>query len=394
MKRSTVILSLTEQLFTSGFTFFLLIAATRMLTNEELGLYSALLSLNQNFSFFLFGLVLLPVSSASGDAYAKQLGISIALLLCLIIFYAIVSPLAMHFFVSFEEHYGFKLWILSVVFFATHSSYESSRWLIIRIKGNKPALCITLLRFTLFFTSIFTLDSEILDSFSFTMTQIVANITGLFCNIAILRNNAEQLHLSLPDRSALKHMATFGNATATFLTNFTIATLVDRGLGAGGLAVFQTIRSATNPIGMISQVLDNHFSSELARSGKRLINTAKTMRYALISSALLMIVATLLAKMIISLLFAGQFLEHWALVPLMLLASLTHALTRPLFIDWRISGNTRALNIYSILLIIGVLPLMIITALTGFNYAMIIIFVLQPLAATLLELQRKHTFLR
>lgn len=381
-------LSLAEQIFASGFTFFLFIAASRLLEGGELGFYTALFSLNQSFSFFLFGLVLLPVSSSAGENASNQLGISLMLLLGLFIVFSLVAPLAMHAFDSFEGLINVELWGLAVVFFVTQCSYETARWLCIRLRGVQSALMITLLRFALFFVTILGLDTGWLDAHRFALIQIGTNVLSAIGFGFMIGKRMGDFHFMLPNRQALQHMATFGNSVASFLTNFTVVALVDRGLGSVGLAAFQAVRSATNPIGLISQVLDNHFTAELSRTGRRLEYKTRERRIAFTVSVLLMSGATLFAPQITTLLFAGTFDEYWQLVPLLLMASLAHALTRPIFISWRISGNIQALNLYSLALVVVAFPLLFVTGFTGLNYTMIGLFACMPVAAFMIEMFR------
>ena len=170
-----------------------------------------------------------------------------------------------------------------------------------------------------------------------------------------------EIRVVLPDRTAIHHLSNFGTAVANFLTNFATVALVDRGLGGAGLAAFQALRSATNPIGLLSQAIDNHLSADLARSGRSLTNSiGYAMRFALIASIVLLLLTTFLGPLIVDLLFSEDLAKYWVLLPLLLMASLAHALTRPIFVNWRLAGDTGALNLYSQLLIVAVLPALVL----------------------------------
>ena len=384
-----MVLSLVEQIFASGFTFFIFICATRLLADSELEMYTALFSLNQSFAFFLFGLVLLPMSSAAGEEAGKQLGISLVLMAGLLLAFAGIAPVVMDVFAGFKGTVDARTWGLVVAFFAAQCGYESARWLSIRLRGGPPALIVTLLRFALFFGVILGLGASRLDATRFALIQIGVNTLSVLGYGLLVGRRVGEVRLALPDRAALKHLATFGNSVASFLTNFTVVALVDRGLGSGGLAAFQAIRSATNPIGLISQVLDNHFSADLARTGRRPERKAKGMTIALILAALLMALGTLFAPKINALLFDGKFDEYGLLIPLLLLASLAHALTRPIFVGWRIGNDSAALNLYSLALIVVVLPLLLLSGLMSLSYTMIALFACVPVAALVIDLIRR-----
>lgn len=389
MRNSLALISLAEQIFASGFTFFLFVAAPRLLTGADLGLYTAIFSLNQSFAVFLFGLVLLPMSSAAGEDAGRQLGVSLVLLMVLMAVFAAVAPLAMAAFASFDGEMTAGLWVLVVAFFAAQCGYESARWLCIRLRGARPALAITSLRLVLFFGALVGMGVDNLDATRFALAQIGTNLLAALGYRLVIGHEVGAVQLVLPTQFALKHLATFGNSVGSFLTSFAVAALVDRGLGGGGLAAFQAVRSATNPIGLISQVLDNHFSAELTRAGRRLELKAKGMKAALIGAGLLMGGATAFGPQITAMLFAGKFDAYWLLLPILLFASLAHALTRPIFVGWRIDGDTRALNLYSAALIVVAFPLLLLTGLMGLTYTMTCLFACVPTVAIVIHRLRQ-----
>ncbi|MCH4565437.1 hypothetical protein MKP05_20260 [Halomonas sp. EGI 63088] len=386
MRSKTVLLSLGEQIFASGFTFFLFLVAVRQLDQTALEIYTGLFSLNQSFSFFLFGLVLLPMASSAGEDAGKHLGVSIVLLVILLLVFALASPLAMNFFTSFEGRITPQLWLLALGFFASQCAYEAARWLTIRLKGSRSACPVTMTRFALFFSGMFLIGAEQLDATNFTLMQIVVNAMAVIGFTFAMRDALHEVHPSLPDRSAIRHLANLGTAVANFATNFATVILVDRGLGEAGLAAFQGLRSATNPIGLISQVIDNHFSAELARSGRSFTETDRIKRVALTGSAILLTLATLLGPQIVNLLFGDRFAEYWVLLPLLLMASLSHALTRPIFVKWRLADGIHALNMYSFVQITVVLPILAGLGWAGWTYAMVAFFALLPVTAVIVNI--------
>ena len=381
MKLTKVALSLSEQVFASGFTFCLFLAAARLLDQPSMESYTALFSLNQSFSFFLFGLVLQPIASSAGKNTAEQLGISIVLLFGLLMVFALFSPLAMHFFASFEGRITPQLWLLSLSFFTSQCIYEASRWLVIRLKGPRSAFVITATRFALFFVGILWLGAERLNATGFVLAQVMLNMVAAIGFAIVMREVFHEIRLAIPDRRAIHHFANLGTSMANFITNLVTVALVDRGLGGIGLAAFQALRSATNPIGLVSQVIDNHFSAELARSGSNIAVKSHAMRGILIVSALLLLIATLAGPHIVDFLYGQKFSDYWVLLPLLLMASLAHALTRPIFVSWRLTGNSRALNLYSLLLLLAVLPAIMLLGWAYWTFTMIAVFSLLPLAA-------------
>lgn len=391
MKLPASTFAIGEQAFASGFTFFLFLAAARLLDKPELELYSALFSLNQSFSFFLFGLVLLPMASSAGQDVEKQLGISIVLMGALLVGFALLSPFAMHLFASFDGRISPALWMLSLSFFASQCIYETARWLTIRLRGARAAIAITMARFILFFGTIILLGTKHLNGTNFVLIQITANILALGGFTFILRDMLHEVRLSMPDRTAIRHFANFGTSVASFFTNLATVAIVDWGLGGAGLAAFQAVRSATNPIGLLSQIIDNHISSDLARSGRRFSSSKGTILLLLAGSAALLLAATLLGPMILHLLFGADFAGNWVLVPLLLMASLAHALTRPIFVNWRLTGATRMLNMYTAILVFVVLPALVALGWSGYIYHVVALFALQPVAAVLLSLLKSKS---
>ncbi|SFU00728.1 hypothetical protein SAMN05444141_106163 [Pseudovibrio denitrificans] len=388
MSASRAVLSLSEQIFASGFNFLLFLCVARLLSGEELGIFTAMFSLNQSFSFFLFGLVLFPVSSASGADTPKQIGIALVLLVILLLGFALLAPLTTYAFDSLKDQASLQLWVLSVSFFAGQCCYEVGRWLCIRLHSVLAALPVTLLRFVSFFTALYLLSYWQLNAGHVIVLQTCISLTAVGFYVWLLRGFRHEIVWALPDRVTFKHLATFGNSVVSFVANFIVVSLVDRGLGGGGLAAFQAIRSATNPIGLVSQVLDNHFSAEFSRSGQRMSFHKHILLVAVSGAILLFLLSFIFAREITDILFAGRFSEYWILVPLLFLASLCHALTRPVFVSWRVSNSTKSLNTYSFLILIIVMPVLIITGLTGHSYVMIGVFALLPMTALLIELIR------
>ena len=381
MKLPKVVFPIFEQAVASGFTFCLFLAGARLLAQPALELYTTLFSLNQSFSFFLFALVLLPVATSTGEDSGKQLGISIVLLGGLLLGFALASPLAMHFFASVKGRITFQLWLLSLGFFSSQCVYEAARWLTIRLKGARTAFAITITRFVLFFAGILLVGENRLDATTFTLAHIAVNIMAMTGFAYTLRGVFHEVHLALPDRRAIKHLANLSTSIANFTTNFATVALVDYGFGGTGLAAFQAIRSATNPIGLLSQVIDNHFSADLARTGRTFTGFGRAMHYVIPASALIISLAMIFGNKIVYLLFGKEFTVYWFLFPLLLLASLTHALTRPIFVNWRLTGDNRAQGIYSLLVICVLLPLLVFFGKIGWTRVMISLFALLPAAA-------------
>jgi hypothetical protein len=382
---------LAEQVVASAFTFFIFVVATRTLAPEALSLYTAFFSLNQSFSFFLMGLVLIPLASSTGAETGRQLGTSIVLLGFLLAGFALVAPLAMWIFDSFKGRNGPATWTVAVIFFASQCFYESARWLSIRLRGARATLPVTVARSVLFFGGLLLLGAERLDGTVFALTQVAANLAATLGYGFVLGVLLSKIELHLPDRNAMRHFATFGNSFANFATNFAAVTLIDRAWGGAGLAVFQAMRSATNPIGLVSQVIDNHFSANLAQTGQTFSYGARHIAAALAVMALLVGLAVPLGPWATALILGEGFGQWWPLFPMMLFASLAHAITRPVFVRLRLASDVRALNIYSLLLIFTVAPALVVLGGVGATQLMVLVFAAQPFACLLaLVVSERH----
>lgn len=375
-----------EQFFASGFTFFLFLAAARLMVAHDHDIFAALFSLNQSFTFFLFGLVLHPVASSTSKNTSGQLGIAMSLLVGLVLLFALTSPLMMRFFSSLSGSEGFWLWALGVTYFVSHSFFETARWIAIRLRGAQSALAISVLRFSLFCGAVLVcyLFEWRLSAVHFILTLAFFNIVAVVGYAFILRRSLVYLRPVFPDRRALRNIAALGNSFASFCTNLAVVTLIDRGL-VGGLSAFQAIRSATNPLGMIGQVIDNHYSAHFARSQRAPTWSSRWFYVAIAFSIFVVGVAALWGEQIADLLFAGRYSEYWVLLPLLVVASVAHTLTRPLFVKWRIHVELAKQNRYSLLLLFLGLPLLLLTGLAGYTYAMVSVFALLPVTAVLVE---------
>lgn len=375
--------SILEQGLASAFSFFLFIILVRILPDSELGAFAGLFSLSQTFIFLLFGLVLLPMSSASGPGTGKQIGQSLTLLIALILAFAIVSPLLM------KGLSSLQLWPLaeaifySVAFFAAQSWYEAARWMCVRLCGSSAALPISAVRLTLFFGSLYFLPLERWSATSVLWLFVATNTFVALSYAWRFRSFWGEVRPALPNRTLWRNAAILGNGIAAMATNYAVIFLVDRILGGVGLAAFNAIRSFTNPIGLMSQVLDNHYAAYLARSGK----SPFAMNRVLAAVFLLMLAASgaiwLLAPYIIVIVFTPDFFMFSDFLPILFIASISHAVTRPILVEWRIHGETRNLHKYSGTIIGFVLPGIVVCGMLELTNAMLLLFALQPLLATI-----------
>ncbi|MXU65017.1 hypothetical protein [Oceanomicrobium pacificus] len=378
MKLQEAALSIVEQMFASAFTFFAIVFAARLLASDSLSLYTAYFSLNQSFSFFLMGMVLFPIASSSGSDAGRQLGTSVVLLGFLLVCFALVAPMAMRMFESFEGRINFQTTALAVIFFISQCFFESARWLTIRLHGARVTLTGTIARFVLFFGTLFLLGSGRLDGPVFTLAQVAANFFAVSIYAFVLWPSLCKIELCLPGRYYSFHFATLGNSSANFATNFAAVVLIDRAWGAGGLAAFQAMRSVTNPVGLLSQVIDNHISAKLSQTGRNFNFGASHVGFAATAVLLATMVATLIGPWATELILGEDFVPWWPLFPTMLFASLAHAATRPVLGRWRIAGNVWALNVYSLLVLFGVLPMMLMLGAIGETRILVLVFAAQP----------------
>ena len=383
MRFSGPFFSLLEQLTASAFTFLLFLVASRLLPSAELSLYTAYFSLSQSFSFFLMGLVLLPIATSHGSEVNRQLGISIFLLLMLLCAFALMSPLLMRLFGSFDGRISKLTVLLGIAFFATQCLYETARWLTIRLLGASFAVPITVIRVVLFFGAVGGLGAQHLDGFVFTLIQVIVNLIATVGYGLRLRPFFKGLAVTLPDRSALRHLSTFGNSLSSFVANLTVVTLIDRAWGGSGLSAFQVMRSATNPIGLIGQIVDNHYSAYLSRVNRKIAYSRLAVAISFALCVLIILVSFLIAPWATAKLLPMNFESWWLLFPIMLFASLAHVITRPVFVNWRLGRNTTALNLYSLTLVFVVVPGMVILWSIGEAFAMVTLFAAQPLASYL-----------
>lgn len=390
MRLPRVALPLAEQVLTSAFTFCLFFVAARYLDGEGLDLYAELFSLYQSFAFFLFGLVLLPVASSTGEEAPRELGMSVVLLGMLLAVFAVSSPFLMAMFDTSGLGMGPRIWGLALAFFVAQSLFETIRWLTIRLRGSGASLAVTAARFTLFFAC-FALAGGEMSGTTFVLLHVLSNLIAVVSMAFLVRRDLGQIELALPDRKAVRHAANLGNAVAFFVTNLVVVMLVDRGLGSVGLAAFQAIRSAMNPIGLLSQVIDNHLSAALARTNSSLRVSRTLIQAGTALAALLTLAVVAFAEPILRLLFGSAFQGYAVLVPILFTASLTHAATRPVFVNWRLAGDTRRMNGYSLFLILFGVPSLALLGWAGWPYLMITWASLLPLGAILIHLVRSRS---
>jgi hypothetical protein len=385
MKLRAMARPLAEQAVASGFNFCLFLAVVRLLSGPDLAAYTAFYSINQSFVFFLFGFVLLPVASASGVDTSRQIGVSLTFLGALIVVFASIAPLAIGFFSALERLGALEAWLLAIVFFSSQCFFETGRWLTIRMLGSRSAFTVSVLRFAGFFAAVLALGGGRLDVWTFTIIHAGVNFIGAAMLASRLRGVLGGMRFALPDRTARRNLAIFGNTAAAFVTNLTVVALVDRGLGSTGLTAFQALRSASNIVGVISQVLDNHYSASLARRGEtiRWVSQAKALVAAVLVVTL--VVSVLVREEITGVLFGQEIAAYAALLPLLVLASFIHMLTRPFFIDWRLRGDTRILNFYSLVIVLGGLPAIALLGLMQITYPMVFLSAILPGVAWLLN---------
>lgn len=380
MTRGSV-MAVTEQVFASAFTFCLFWSVVRVLSPEELGLYSAYFSLNQSFALFLFGLVLLPMASASGPSWHKEVGIAVVLLVVLLVVFAAAAPFVMCCLSSFDGKVNGATWALAVGFFGAQCLYDASRWLGIRLRGVAAIVPVTVARFIVVICSLWWMYERAPHAQEVMLLQTAVNAGSFLCLAVLQLGCWKSIRLAWPGKLARKHMSTFGNAASLFLNNLAVVAMMDRGMGADGLAAFQSVRSATNPVGMISQVLDNHYSADLARAGREAGSSRRAIQVATAIAMCCMCVAVVFGRPIMAALFGEELVGHWPFVPLLLLASILHALTRPIFVKWRLAGDSGALNRYSLILLGVALPAIVVLGSLGWTMVMVGVYSVLPLCA-------------
>ena len=378
MRPRDALFSFAEQMFASSFNFFALVVAARMLVPDALSIYTAFFSLNQSFSFFLMGLILFPLASSSSADIEQQLSTSVVLLCFLLIGFTLLAPLAMSMFDSFVGRIDFINWAVAAVFFASQCIFETMRWLSIRLRGARVTLPVTVTRFVLFFGGLFLLKLEHFSGIVFALAQVAINLMaalGYGLGLKLLR----KIKLHMPDRNAVRQLAIFGNSFGSFITNFTAVTLIDRVWGGAGLLAFQAMKSATNPIGIISQLIDNHFSASTAKNDQKVKYGAHHILIALVITGFLVTLSIPIAPWAIRFALGETFIQWWPLFPSMLLASLAHTITRPIFVNWRLCGDIWALNFYTKSLIFIITPIMILFYVIEMPQLFVLVFAMQSL---------------
>lgn len=167
--------------------------------------------------------------------------------------------------------------------------------------------------------------------------------------------------------------------------------MVDRGLGGGGLAAYQAIKSLVNPIGVIGQIFDNHVAARWARSGSQVHWSARFVLTAAALSIALVALTVFSAKWLIGSIYGGEMDGYWLLLPILAAGSLAHVGTRPLLIRWRVEGDTVALNRFTLLCVMVGLPLLLGLGALDLPYAVVIVSALTPLLAFLLGRSASRT---
>jgi hypothetical protein len=378
--------SFLEQASVSAFSFFLFIAAARLLSSDDLAVYTSLFSITQSFAFFLFGFVLLPISSSTGEVVRAQISTAISFLFLLLGGFVLVAPIAIGFFSGLDTVEFVEAYLLVIGLFVSHCLFETTRWLAIRLTGSHFVLPLSVLRLISFFSILIIIASSGLGVRAFTLTQIAVNLCVAAVLLIRLSPELLPLKIALPRVEVMRNFAIFGNTLSSFLINFTLVAVIDRVMGANALTSFQALRSASNVVGLVSQLLDNHYTSSLARTGAQLHGLNRLILISLILSVLPLFVIFFFREWIAATLFSTDIGEYALFLPILVLASIVNALSRPFFIQWRLHGDTVTLHSYSIVVIVLILPALLLLGLSGAIYTMVLLFALMPGVAAVIDL--------
>ena len=388
MRTRSLISTVTEQASASLLTFLGFFVAARFLPAAEVAIYSAAFSLNQSYAFFLFGWVLLPVSSASGEDADKQIGVSVTLLALLVLAFMGTVHLFAPLFSAFGDGVPSSVELWLYLFFGTQCLHESSRWICIRKVGVRAALWGTTGRLLVFVLLAFSMLGTIADwpvvACSLMKFHVIANTFAVCAYAFALRREIGSVRPRWLDRRAFKHAAIGGNSAASSALNFATLSMVDRGLGGGGLAAYQAIKSLVNPIGVIGQIFDNHVAARWARGGSQVHWSARFVITAAALSIALVVLTVFFAKWLLGSIYGGEMVGYWLLLPILAAGSLAHVGTRPLLIRWRVEGDTVALNRFTLLCVMAGLPLLLGLGALDLPYAVVVVSALTPLLALLL----------
>ena len=370
--------SLIEQVITSAFTFMVLVGVVRILDGPELAVFSSIWGINQSFMFFIFGMVLQPISSASGVDTPKQLGYSLIFLAVILVGYLLISPIAFYGFSALSNLINIKLWLLAFLFFSSQSLFECLRWLSIRNTGSSSIVAMTMTRFTVFLILLIVLTGKDISAIMFITSLFAINAMSILFMLFSLYKASILITFTKFDRGVLRNVTNLGIAAGNFLNYVTTILVVETGLGGYGLAAFQAIRSITNPIGLISQIIDNHITARYASLKKNIVVNINIKIIFLVVATSLMIISIAYGKLITVTILGSEFASFWKYFPILLLSSFVHLLSRPYIANWRVSSDISAMKQYSFILI-AITPLLIVLGLLGYVWLTVLAFALAPL---------------
>lgn len=379
IKKKFLYSSLIEQVITSAFTFTVLVGVVRILDGSELAVFSSIWGVNQSFMFFIFGLVLQPISSASGDDTAKQLGYSLIFLAVILVSYLLLSPIAFFSFSALGNLIDKELWLLSFLLFSSQSLFESLRWLSIRNNGSESVLTMTITRFAVFLALLIFLKGKDLSAISFITFLFAINAMSILYMFYCLYKVSLLIKFTKFDRGVLRNLTNLGISTGNFLNYVTTILMVEISLAGNGLAAFQAIRSITNPIGLISQVIDNHLTARYASLSKKFDININVKIIFLIITTTLMIISIFYGKLMLTVILGEEFASFWIYFPILMLSSFVHLLSRPYISNWRMSSDILAMKKYALILV-AIVPFLILFGFLGYVWLTVLAFALAPLA--------------
>lgn len=353
MNKFEIKYSFLEQFMTSLFTFLSLYIATKYLSIQSLGFFTSAFSINQSLSFILFGLILLPLSSSKN---LKYINTSFVYLIFLNIFFIFFCPLALYFFDAFKylENKFLLLFFLNI-YFVSYTFFEYLRWLSIKLNGPKKTFIISLFRFSLFIFLVFWNDLEFTSGKKYVNTIILVNFLSIFL---LFYHISDLKYFKIKFKNIFYskiHFSILGNSVTSFICNFFTIVLLNNLSGSLAISAYQTIKSITNPIGMVGQIIDNHLASYI--SNLKNFNTVNNFKiFLIIGTFFIIILSIIFGKKLESLIFNNIYDDFWYFIPLLVIGSLSHTLTRPIFVDWRVNMKNKLINFYSLFTLLMIIP--------------------------------------
>lgn len=356
-----------EQITSSLGTLVFMLLAARLLGPADFGVLALFWTVIQIPTAIFFAVVLLPLSAQRGHGEQMRAPLEHGLMVYLLLLglTSLCIPFLLWVIAGGQTEVTVLSCVISAVWLALHLAYEFLRWSIVRFGSVKSLLVANIARWLCFL-------GLTLGISAWRNTNVVEYLAinfvclGIWFTIGFITNRSYLLYFRLrpkfsrPEFVRVSPLLASGIATAGL--NYALIAGLSRYFSLEVVGAVQAFRSVANFFGTLSQFIDNHFTAQMARSGR----TLKIGFGYLLSGVMLLSISIGLSCAIRDLvsndLLGREYMEYSFLFVILTSGAVMQLLVRPVAAQVRLTGRYEIFLQSSALVFFLLIPITIFSA--------------------------------